>query len=315
MASHFMTDRRAVVGGLVAAPLLATEASAALDKVGFAVPAGACDCHHHIYDARWLYAKTAVLKPPPATTADYKKYQAKLGTSRSIAVTPSSYAFNNDPIADFLSAQWPRSLGVAVVKTDIDAAALKKLNAAGFRGARLQTGAGNPLGLDALAPLARKIASVGWHLQLNLKPEEYVQAEKILLDLPVTVVVDHMAGIPGKDGVKSPAYASLRRMLDTGHAWVKLSGPDAGSVSGAPAYADRIAIAKALVAAAPDRCLWGSNWPFPSADPKARPDPVLMLDIMKSWAPDEALRHRILVENPERCYGFDSRNRPAAPKA
>lgn len=316
MASHTMTDlhRRAVVGGLAAMPF-ATAAEAALDKVSFKAPDGACDCHHHVYDARWPYAKTAVLKPPPATTADYKKYQAKLTTSRSIAVTPSTYAFNNDPIADFLSAQWPRSLGVAVVKPDIDAAALKKLHAAGFRGARLQTGAGNPLTLNDLAPLARKIASLGWHMQLNLKPEEYVQAEKVLLNLPVTLVVDHMAGIPGEQGVKSPAYATLRRMMDTGHTWVKLSGPEAGSKSGPPAYADRIAIAKALVAAQYDRCLWGSNWPFPSSDPKAKPDPVLMLDIVKSWAPAENIRHQILVENPERCYGFSSSNRPAAPKA
>jgi predicted TIM-barrel fold metal-dependent hydrolase len=315
MASHILTDRRTVVGGLMVTPLLAGQAEAALDKVSFKVPDGACDCHHHVYDKRWPYAKTAVLKPPPATLADYRKYQAKLGTSRSIAVTPSTYAFNNDPIADFIAAQWPRSLGVAVVKPDIDAAALKKLHAAGFRGARLQTGAGNPLTLNDLNPLARKIASLGWHMQLNLKPEEYVQAEKVLLNLPVTLVVDHMAGIPGDQGVKSPAYATLSRMMDTGHTWVKLSGPEAGSKSGPPAYTDRIAIAKALVTARYDRCLWGSNWPFPSSDPKARPDPVLMLDIVKSWAPAENLRHQILVENPERCYGFSSSNRPTAPKA
>jgi predicted TIM-barrel fold metal-dependent hydrolase len=316
MASHTMTDlhRRAVLGGIAAVPF-ATQAQAALDKVGFAVPAGACDCHHHIYDKRWPYAKTAVLKPPPATTADYRKYQKQLGTSRSVAVTPSTYAFNNDPTADFLSAQWPNARGVAVVKPDTDAATLKKLDAAGFRGARLQTGAGNPLGLDALMPLARKIASMGWHLQLNLKAEEYVQAEKVLLGLPVTLVVDHMAGIPGQDGVKSPAYATLRRLLDTGHNWVKLSAPDSGSQSGAPGYADRVAIAKGLVAAHPERCLWASNWPFPSSTPANRPDPVLMLDIMRQWAPDEKLRQRVLVENPERLYGFDPRNRPTAPKA
>lgn len=317
MASHTMTDmhRRAVLGGLVATPLAAAQAQAAWDKVGFAVPAGACDCHHHIYDKRWPYAKTAVLKPPPATVADYRKYQRQLGTSRSIVVTPSTYAFNNDPTADFLAAQWPNARGVAVVKPDTDVAALKKLDAAGFRGARLQTGAGNPLGVDALAPLARKIASLGWHLQLNLKPEEYVQAEKALLGLPVTLVVDHMAGIPGEEGVKSPAYAALRRLLDTGHTWVKLSSPDSGSKSGPPGYADRIAIARALVGAAWQRCLWASNWPFPSSTPANRPDPVLMLDILRQSAPDEKLRQRILVENPERLYGFDSRSRPSPPKA
>ncbi|MBV9548323.1 MAG: amidohydrolase family protein [Alphaproteobacteria bacterium] len=316
MASHDNMDlhRRAVIGGMAASALAAGQAEAALDKVSFAVPAGACDCHHHIYDKRWPYAKTAVLKPPPATLADYRKYQAKLGTSRSVAVTPSTYAFDNDPAADFIAAQWPNARGVAVVKPDIDAAALKKLHAAGFRGARLQTGAGNPLTLNDLMPLARKIASQAWHMQLNLKPEEYVQAEKMLLSLPVDLVVDHMAGIPGEQGVKSPAYTTLRRLMDVGHTWVKLSSPDSGSKSGPPGYADRIAIASALAKAAPDRCLWASNWPFPSADPKARPDPVLMLEIMKTWAPDPALRQRILVDNPERCYGFDSRKRPNPPK-
>jgi predicted TIM-barrel fold metal-dependent hydrolase len=120
-----------------------------------------------------------------------------------------------------------------------------------------------------------------------------------------------MAGIPGEDGVKSPAYAALRRFIDAGKTWVKLSGPDSGSKSGPPDYADRVAIARALVTAAPERCVWGSNWPFPSSKPKAQPDPVLMLDIVKTWAPDETLRHRILVENPERLYGFDPKQRPA----
>jgi predicted TIM-barrel fold metal-dependent hydrolase len=114
----------------------------------------------------------------------------------------------------------------------------------------------------------------------------------------VTVVVDHMAGIPGQDGVKSPAYAALRRFIDAGKTWVKLSGPDSGSKSGPPDFADRVAIARALVTVAPERCVWGSNWPL------AKADPVLVLDIVKSWAPDEKLRHRILVENPERLYGF-----------
>ena len=93
---------------------------------------------------------------------------------------------------------------------------------------------------------------------------------------------------------------------------MKLSSPDAGSKNGPPGYADRIAIAHALVTAAPERCVWASNWPFPSATPANRPHPVLMLDIVEVWAPDEALRHRILVENPESLYGFDQRRRSAA---
>jgi len=201
---------------------------------------------------------------------------------------------------------------VAVVPADVDAATLKTLHAAGFRGARVNgAAAGNPLGPEAMMPRARRIAPLGWHLQLNLTAQ-YAQYQDVILKLPMTVVVDHMAGIPGQEGVKSPAYAALRRFIDAGKTWVKLSSPDAGSKSGPPGYADRVAIARALVTAAPERCVWASNWPFSSATSASRPDAVLMLDIVKAWAPDEALRHRILVENPEALYGFDQRHRPAA---
>src|SRR6185437_8536296 len=103
--------RRGVLGGLSAAPLAGP--AWALDQVSFKVPDGACDCHHHVYDPRWAYAPTAVLKPPPATAADYRRYQARIGTSRSVAVTPSTYAFNNDCTADFLKQQGARAVGVA----------------------------------------------------------------------------------------------------------------------------------------------------------------------------------------------------------
>ena len=133
----------------------------------------------------------------------------------------------------------------------------------------------------------------------------------MLLGLPVTLIVDHMANILGQEGVKSLAYTTVRRILDARRGYVKVSAPNTLSQSGPPAYADRSAIARALIAAAPERCLWGSNWSFPSDNPK--PDPVLMLDLLGKWVPDANLRHRILVENPERAYGFDPAKRPAPP--
>lgn len=312
MALH-TTDwhRRAVLGGLATAPL-ASPSLAALDQVSFKVPAGACDCHHHVYDpSRWAYAPAAVLKPPPATIDDYRRYQARIGTSRSVVVTPSTYEFDNDSSADFIRQQGGRAVGVAVVPADVDAGLLKTLHAAGFRGARINgTAAGNPITPDAMEPLARRIAPLGWHLQINFNTAQIVQHQETILKLPLTVVVDHMAGIPGQDGVKSPAHAALRRFIDAGKTWVKLSSPDANSSSGPPGYEDRVAIARALVTAAPERCVWASNWPFPSTNPANRPDAVLMLDIVKSWAPDETLRRRVLVENPETLYGFDPKQRP-----
>ena len=305
MTSYTRTTRRAVLGGLATMPL-APPALAALEQVSFKVPDGACDCHHHVYDpSRWAYASAAVLKPPAATIDDYRRYQAQIGTSRSVVVTPSTYEFDNEASADFIRRQSGRAIGVAVVPADVDAATLKRLHAAGFRGARINgAAAGNPLGPDAMEPLARRIAPLGWHLQINFNAAQIVRHQAAILKLPVTVVVDHMAGIPGQEGVNAPAYAALRRFIDAGKTWVKLSSPDSNSKSGPPGYEDRVAIARALVTAAPERCVWASNWPFPSNSPASRPDAVLMLDIVKSWAPDEKLRHRVLVENPERLYGF-----------
>jgi predicted TIM-barrel fold metal-dependent hydrolase len=229
----FHTDRRLVVAGLVTG--LAGLPARALERVSFKAPDGACDCHHHVYDpGRWAYAPTAVLRPPPATIADYRRYQARIGTSRSVVVTPSTYAFNNDCAADFLGQQGARAVGVAVVPADVDAAALKRLHVAGFRGARLNIGPGNPLAPEAMTPLAKRIAPLGWHLQLNLTPPLYVQHQETIMKLPVPVVVDHMAGIPGEEGVKSPAYAALRRFIDGGRSWVKLSSPYAGSKAARP---------------------------------------------------------------------------------
>ena len=305
-----MLKRRAVLGGLATMPF-AAPALAQLTRPSFAVPAGACDCHHHIYDARWEYAPNAVLKPPPATVSDYRAYQRQLGTSRSIVVTPSSYAFNNEPTTDAIRQFGDRALGVAVVPANAEAAELRRLQAAGIRGARLQTSTPGPIGLDAILPLARRIAPLGWHMQLNLNVNEYPAAVDQLIAAQVPLIVDHMANIPGQAGIQHPAYGALRRLLDTGRVYVKISAPNSGSQSGPPAYADRSAIARALIAAAPERCLWGSNWSFPSDNPK--PDPVLMLDILGKWVTDPNLRHRILVENPERAYGFDPAKRPAPP--
>jgi predicted TIM-barrel fold metal-dependent hydrolase len=312
MISGIAWRRRSFLGGLAALPL-ARPALAQLAKPSFTPPNGACDCHHHIYDTRWEYAPNAVLKPPPATVADYRAYQRQLGISRSIIVTPSSYAFNNEPTTDAIRQMGDRARGVAVVPVDAEMAELRRLQAAGIRGARLQTSTPGPLGLDAILPLARRIAPLGWHMQLNLNANEYPAAVDQLIAAQVPLIVDHMANIPGQAGIQHPAYAALRRLLDTGRGWVKISAPNSGSQSGPPAYADRSAIARALIAAAPERCLWGSNWSFPSDNPK--PDPVLVLDILAQWAPDPALRHRILVENPEAAYGFDPARRPAPPPA
>ena len=306
-----MQNRRSMIASGVA--LAATPAFAKDPKVTFAVPDGACDSHHHIYDPRFPYNPKAVLTPPYATVSDYKVLQKKLGTSRNVMVQPSTYGTDNSCLLDVLAQMGENARAVCVVNSSVTDAELKKLHAAGTRGVRIQFGLGNPVGADEVMPLARRIAALGWHIQTNMPPEQLVQMESVLLSLPVPVIVDHL----GRAGdAKGPQYVTVRKLLDSGHGWVKLSGAYLYGGGTPPDYAGASEAAKGYLKAAPERCVWGSDWPHPDAtkklNPVAMPDDVTLLNLMPKWAPDAKLRHRILVENPEKFYGFDPKKRPKA---
>ena len=146
------------------------------------------------------------------------------------------------------------------------------------------------------------MSELGWHLQFNLKPELLVQMEDVMLRSPAPLVFDHLAHIPRDVGVEHPAFKTMRKLLDKGHTWVKLSGAYQDTKVGAPTYADATPIAQAYVKAAPQRMVWGSDWPHPTE--KDKPDDAILIDLLAQWVPDEATRNRILVQNPEALYGF-----------
>ena len=303
-------DRRTVVAGMA---LAATPTFAKDPKVTFAVPDGACDSHHHIYDPRFPFNPKAVLTPPYATVTDYKALQKKLGTSRNVMVQPSTYGTDNSCLLDVLSQMGENARAVCVVNSAVTDAQLKRLHAAGTRGVRVQFGLGNPVGADEVMPLAKRIAALGWHIQCNMPPEQLVQMESLLLGLPVPVIIDHLGRAVDDKG---PQYVTVRKLLDSGHGWVKLSGAYLYGGGTPPDYAGASEAARGYLKAAPERCVWGSDWPHPDAtkklNPVAMPDDVTLLNLMPKWAPDAKLRHRILVENPEKFYGFDPKERPKA---
>jgi D-galactarolactone isomerase len=306
-----MQNRRSVIGTGLA--LAATPAFAKDPKVNFAVPDGACDSHHHIYDPRFAFNPNAVLKPPYATVSDYRALQKKLGTSRNVMVQPSTYGTDNRCLLDVLAQMGENARAVCVVNSKVADAELKKLHDAGTRGVRVQFGLGNPVGADEVMPLARRIAALGWHIQCNMPPDQLVQMESTLLGLPVPVIIDHLGRAVD---AKGPQYVTVRKLLDSGHGWVKLSGAYLYGGGTPPDYAGASEAARGYLKAAPERCVWGSDWPHPDAtkklNPVAMPDDVTLLNLMPQWAPSPALRHRILVENPERFYGFDPFKRPRA---
>jgi predicted TIM-barrel fold metal-dependent hydrolase len=259
----------------------------------------------HIYDpARFAMPPADSPAPTDAAVAQYRRLQARLGTTRVIIVTPRHYATDNRVTVDAIAQLAPDARGVAVVHPTVTDATLKQLDAGGIRGIRfsLTDPANAAVTFDMIEPLARRAATLGWHVQINMTADQIAAADALWRRLPSQLVFDHMGQISGAGGIGHPAYAVVRRLLDTRAAWVKLSVTYNNTKDGPPGYGDAVAVGQALVKAAPERLVWGSNWPHPN-EPR-KPDDARLFDLMARWAPDEATRRRILVDNPARLYGF-----------
>jgi D-galactarolactone isomerase len=271
------------------------------------LPAGAVDCHHHVYDRRFPAAADARLRPPDAGVGDYLDARGRFGTSRSVVVQPSTYGSDNRLLVRALHEFGPAARGVAVVDADVADRQLRELDSAGVRGIRVNLRMG-PASSGDVPPLARRAAQLGWHLQLLAPPSFVEENLTMLASLPVPLVLDHLALLPpGDRSTVAPSTRAVLRLLETGNTWVKLSGIEILSRSGPPGYADQVPVAGLLVRRAPERLLWGSNWPYPAAAPQQRPDDAGLVDFLIGLVPDASVRHRILVDNPESLFGFDAR--------
>ena len=276
--------------------------SAGTEPPRLKAPAKAADCHIHIYDPRFA---PAVTRPTNSTVADYRLLQKRVGVSRVVIVTPRNYVTDNSVTLDAIEKLGPdNARGVAVVQPSVTDEALERLDKGGVRGLRFTVG--NPhaavVSIDMIEPLAKRIADRGWHVQLNMEADQIVENADMLKRLPVPVVFDHLGKLPPELGIRHPAYGVIRGMLDERKAWVKLSGAYLNTVVGPPAYPDATAVAQAYVTAAPERLVWGSDWPHPT--PVKPPDDAILFDLLLAWAPDEPVRNRILVDNPQELYGF-----------
>ena len=283
---------------------IAVPNSSGTERPKLKAPPLACDCHHHIYDTRF----TAVQRPEPnASLKEYRLLQRRLGTTRDIVVTPSAYGTDNRVTLDALSqlGAGTNAIGVAVIHPTITDAELTALNRGGIRGIRFSlNGSANgnkPVTtLDMIEPLAKRIHELGWHVQINANGEQILAAADLWNRIPTPIVFDHMGHIPQPIGTKHPSFALIRRLIDKGRTWVKLSVTYDNTKDGPPTYADVTRVAQSYVQAAPERMLWGSNWPHPNETNK--PDDAVLFDLLTQWAPNEATRHRILVENPGELY-------------
>jgi predicted TIM-barrel fold metal-dependent hydrolase len=280
--------------------------SSGTSRPRFKAPAKSCDSHIHIYDPRFKMKWPQLRAVENASVADYRKLQARLGTERVVVVQPAAYGTDNAVTVDAV-AQFGAGVarGIAVVHPTVTDTELLAMGRAGICGLRftLHEPRTAVTSAEMIEPLTHRVSRLGWHVQLHLRAEQIVEMELYIARLPGTLVFDHMGRMPQPLGPRHPAMAIVKRLIDRGNTWVKLSGPYLDSQTGGPRYADAKAVARALVEHAPQRCVWGSDWPHPT-EPTTKPDDAALLDLLQEWAATEDTRQRILVENPSALYGF-----------
>jgi predicted TIM-barrel fold metal-dependent hydrolase len=299
--------------GLVAALPLATASA----KESFDMPEGACDCHVHIVGPMQRYPMSAQrgYTPPAASVADLKALRQRLGIARNVLIQPSFYGTDNRCMLDALAELGDTARGVAVVASDIADAELVELDKRGVRGIRINLESGENrdphAATAALDAIAGRIRHLGWHVQIYAALPVIAAVADRIATLPVDVVIDHFGLAQARDGIAQPGFAALLDLAKAGKAYVKLSAPY--RISQHPAYSDAAPIAGALMASAPDRMLWASDWPHTDRTPGKAAfdihpfrtiDDQAVLGLFREWCGDEVLERKILVETPARLYRF-----------
>ncbi|HYL24700.1 MAG TPA: amidohydrolase family protein [Burkholderiales bacterium] len=319
-----ITRRQLLMSALastLAPRLAAAKASQPATAVNFEVPPLACDCHTHIHGEMREFPMSPgrIYTPEPALPQEMAELHRALHMRRVVIVTPSVYGTDNSATLWGMTARGPDARGVAVIDDKTPQAELDAMGRAGIRGIRINLATGGKTADPAAArkrfqDAAERIKSRGWHVQMYTTLDVVSAIKDLALASPVPVVFDHFGRAQASLGVEQPGFADLVGLVRAGKAYVKISGAYRISKQ-APDYADATAMARALIAANPQRILWGTDWPHPNSDPlpgygamDVRPyfaiDDGRLLNQLPVWAPDAATRQAILVDNPARLYGF-----------
>lgn len=273
-----------------------------------ALPSGACNAHCHVFGPRerFPYAASAPFVPEhDAPREALYTLNDRLGLQRCVIVQSACHGLDN-AVTEHAIAGRPRDYrGVALVRTDVADAELRRLDAAGFRGVRFNymghLGAGAPV--PEVLNLAERLAPLGWHLQIHGDTRLLTEVAPALRKVPVPVVIDHIGRVDASQGLEQPAFRELLVLLDSSTFWVKVSGVDRITRQGPP-YDDALPFAARLVAEFGDRVVWGNDWPHPNhAGPV--PDEDQLVELLQRMAPSAAALQRLLVDNPQRLYRFE----------
>lgn len=268
-------------------------------------PARSCNAHCHVFGPfdRFPLPEDRSFEPPLAPETALRRVDDRLGFERAVLVQSQGHGFDHRAVLAALEAGAGRYRGVALIRAQTPEDELKRLHAAGFCGARFSfmPHLGFP-DLDAVRAVIARVHPLGWHVAIHVAGEGIVEREGFIRSIEAPVVIDHMGRPDLRAGPDSPAITALCRLLDTGRVWVKLSGADRLAEQRAP-YAEALPIARRLAEHAPERILWGTDWPHVNLHGPMTDDAELV-DLIPQIAPTEALQRRMLVDNPAEFFGF-----------
>ena len=321
-----MLTRRSMMLASIAAGAMMNDRTASAKAaqpatpVNFDIPAGACDCHTHIHPdpAKFPFFSGRVYTPELASPEEMTALHKALKMERVVIVTPSIYGTDNSPTLFGMAARGSTARGVAVIDDKTSESDLDLMGKAGIRGVRLNLATGGVNDPNIARPrftnAVERMKARGWHVQIYTNMPMITAVKDLIMASPVPVVFDHFGGAQAELGVEQPGFADRVDLVKAGKAYVKISGAYRASKLG-PDYADCIPLAKMLIGANPDRIVWGTDWPHP--DPVTPPgkqisdvtplfqiDDGRLLNQLPVWAPDAAIRKKILVDNPAQLYGF-----------
>jgi predicted TIM-barrel fold metal-dependent hydrolase len=273
------------------------------------LPPQSCDTHAHIMGpkARYSYSPARIYTPPDCLVNDYLHMLDTIGVERGVLVQPSVYGTDNSAMLDAMKAAGNRLRGVAVVSEDIADEELKQLNDAGVRGVRVNVvdvkdRKPGTLPMESLSTLARRIAPLGWHMEFLMHVDEFPDLDRTFAEFPVEIVLGHLGYLNIGKQPDDPGFEALRRLMKSGKAWAKLTGPYRITTGPLP-YPDTVAFAKALLEANSERVIWGTDWPHVMLK-GSMPNDGQLADVLADWIADAGLRRQVLARNPARLYGF-----------
>jgi 2-pyrone-4,6-dicarboxylate lactonase len=278
-------------------------------KPKFQAPADACDAHCHIFGPadRYPYAADRSYTPPDAPLERFRELQATLGLTRAVLVNASCHGTDNRVVLDAIAQSGGRYRGVANADDSFTERDLEALHVGGCRGVRFNfvKHLGGMPDMGEFQRVVARIRALGWHVDLHFDAGDLVEHAQLLERLPVPFLIDHMGRVPTQAGLEQEPFRRLLELARTNQrCWVKVSGAERISSAGPP-FTDAVPFARALIEAAPDRILWGTDWPHPNIA-RHMPNDGDLVDLIPLFAPEPALQRKILVDNPHRLYGFDA---------